>query len=75
MSSDAMTYALENGSEIEFKDYKTRLQDEWKQVTKRCRAKRRIYDDEDVIYIMCKCTDDQCSYETCFARFCNTVKC
>ncbi len=74
MSSDAMTYALEHGIETEFKDYKTRHREEWKYVTKNCRAKKIIYDNDEPMYTMCKCVDEECAYETCFARFCHSVK-
>lgn len=76
MSSDAMTYALEHGSETEFKNYKTIILEEWERVTENCKAKNKIYDEDDEIaYTLCKCTDGECEFESCFARFCNKVKC
>ena len=70
MSSDAMTYALEHEAcEKEVKGYKERAYEEWETVTVRCLAKIPW---KNVNY--CRCTDRLCSYEDCFARFCNTVR-
>jgi hypothetical protein len=72
MSSDAMTYALENGGgEADPRTYKVRLLDEWKITTKDCDVKKR---DKSRLCNICKINNKICRYEDCFLRFCQTIK-
>lgn len=72
MSSDAMTYALERGNGVaDPRSYKTRIVDEWRLATKDCGGKKR---DKSRICNICKYTDRVCKFETCFVRFCSSIK-
>ena len=72
MSSDAMTYALENGEgEPDPRSYKTRHFEEWILETENCKLKKR---DKSRLCKICKPTNRRCCYEDCFIRFCQTVK-
>lgn len=67
MSSDGLTYALLNGEPSKkikyFKDY---YKEKWlSEISKTCKAKTKDG--------MCRLIEDECNYEDCFRRSCNSV--
>lgn len=72
MSSDAMTYALENGDGVaDPRSYKTRLWEEWFAMSKKCKLKQRS---KQRICSICKISEKPCVYKDCYIRFCQTIK-
>jgi hypothetical protein len=72
MSSDSLSYALENNIDITFRNFKQIQIEEWEKLTKNCKAKR--FQLTNSVTAICKCTDLLCNYDDCFARFCQTVR-
>ena len=72
MSSDSLSYALENNIDITFKNFREIQIEKWEKDTKNCKAKR--FNLSNSVVAMCRCTELICNYEDCFARLCQTIR-